>query len=221
MAQDFVVIGDSLSCGGFGKALVKNLTAKGSHVSLFCAVDSAPANWLDGVTPKGRDCMTMTSEKPAAELCGGNGQVPKLSEILAQHPGARVVVALGTNSLLSAHVDRSFSALARIARSYGTSCDWVGPPHLNPAQSNGFPAGRVAREEQNLNTFYDSLSSAVDSRCAVQDSRDATAPRTPGYDTIDGVHRTDTAGKYWADPTVKQLLPPPSTAPIRATETTT
>ena len=125
-ADDFVVIGDSLSCGGFGNALVKGLTAKGSHVALFCAVDSAPANWLDGITPKGRECMTMTSANPIAQLCDGTGQIPKLSELLAEHPGSRVVLALGTNSILSAYVDRSFSALARIARNYGCSCDWGG-----------------------------------------------------------------------------------------------
>jgi hypothetical protein len=96
--------------------------------------------------------------------------------------------------------------MARAAKANGNTCDWIGPPHLNPGQSKGFPPERIAKEEKNLNSFYDSMATSVDQSCNVVESREATAPGTPGYETVDGVHRTDSAGKYWSAAIVGQLL---------------
>lgn len=39
------------------------------------------------------------------------------------------------------------------------------------------------------------------------ESREATADGTPGNQTVDGVHRTEAAGKYWSNAIIDQLLP--------------
>ena len=68
---------------------------------------------------------------------------------------------------------------------------------MNPAQSRGFPAGRVAQLERNLAPFYTSLGARVGSHCVLVDSRRVTATGTRGNQTVDGVHRTESAGQAW------------------------
>jgi hypothetical protein len=99
---------------------------------------------------------------------------------LAANRGARVIVGLGTNSLCATptkgelanarmkrklicpHHDSEhpfdmtgYSKMAKLIQKQGSTCDWIGPPRLNPGESKGFPSGRVAAEEQNLDDFYD------------------------------------------------------------------
>lgn len=212
--EPIVVIGDSLSCGPFGKNLVQNLSAAGHSVTLYCAVSSAPRHWLTGSMPckldiaRGIDCrcnVVKTASKQK-DLCGGDGALPVLSTILGNHKGARVIIALGTNSLLSARVDSSYSIMAdAAAKSNGKACTWIAPPHLNANQARGFSPARVNDLEKNLNTFYDSLAKSISSNCKIIDSREATAPGTLGNQTVDGVHRNNAGGKYWADAIQSQI----------------
>jgi hypothetical protein len=197
-AENILMIGDSLSCGPFGKHVVENLSQRGFRVTLYCAVSSAPIHWLKGKNPPGQICQTMSSEVSKLGPCGGTGQVPALSQILAKHKGSRVLVGLGTNSLMDTRADHSYRLMVETVASSG-KCVWIGPPHLQPSHSKGFPAGRVATEEANLNGFYVSLFNSVEGICSLFDSREATASGTPGNETVDGIHRNDSAGKYWAD----------------------
>ena len=197
IAKSFLIVGDSLTCGPFGKYLTQELAKQGNSVTLYCAVSSAPANWMNGKNPAGQNCQTLTSADPVLKPCGDQGQIPKFESILAKYKNSEVIVALGTNSLMSAKVDSSYKAMVKATQANGNSCKWIGPPHANPSQSKGFPAGRVATLEKNLNSFYDSLSAQVDSGCRLIDSRDATASGTVGNQTVDGIHRSDAAGKEW------------------------
>lgn len=198
-AKDVVLIGDSLSCGPFGKHLVENLSRRGDAVTLYCAVSSTPTNWLKGKSPAGQQCKIMTSKSPKLQLCGGDGATPPLASLLRKHKDSKFVVALGTNSLLSKSADASYRAMASALKAHGQPCEWIGPPHLSPTQTKGFPPKRIQEEEDNLDSFYDSLTGSVASSCTFHDSRHATAPGTPGNETYDGVHRTDSAGAYWVD----------------------
>ena len=123
----------------------------------------------------------------------------KLSATLAQGKIGEIVIGLGTNSLGNDHADPSYRKMAQIVRDSGTSCVWVGPPRMNPAQSKGFPPGAVAEIDRHINPFYDSLAFALGVHCKLIDSRDATSPGTPGNQTVDGVHRTSAAGQYWVE----------------------
>ncbi len=205
-AESIVIVGDSLSCGPFGKYLVQDLSRAGYSVALYCAVSSAPQNWLKGINPPRQICKTMKSSNPRLESCGGDGQVPKLDFLLANNSGARFIVALGTNSLLSPKADTSYRSMAKIIKIHEHECTWIGPPQLNPSQSKGYPAGRVETEQKNLTDFYKSLGESVDTSCELIDSREATAPGTAGNETGDGIHRTDGAGKYWSSAILKSIL---------------
>ena len=207
-AEHVLIVGDSLSCGPFGRELFSKLKSGDNQVTLYCAVSSAPSNWMAGAKPKGQLCQTMTtasSSEPRLTLCKGTGEMPDLSTMLAQHKGARIIVGLGTNSMLSGVADSSYQKMAKAVREAGSSCEWIGPPHMNASQSKGFPPGRVAQLEKNLNDFYDSLANTVGNSCRLIDSREATFEGTAGNQTVDGVHRTAVAGKFWVDQIQSQL----------------
>lgn len=149
-------------------------------------------------------CKTATSEDPTLKDCSTPGGVmPTAAQIIADHPDASVVLALGTNSLMSAVVPASYKQLADLVNQNHRFCFWIAPPHLNPVQSKGFPAGRIEILENNLNAFYINLSADVRSSCGVIDSRPLTQEGTFGFQTADGVHRTPVAGVYWANEVTK------------------
>jgi hypothetical protein len=198
-AENILIIGDSLSCGPFGKHLVENLSHKGSQVTLYCAISSNPENWLKGKNPSGQICQTMTSSQATLSPCGGSGQTPSLALLLAKFKGSHVIVSLGTNSLLSPRADHSYRLMVQAIKDSGDECEWIGPPHLHASQSKGFPSGRVAIEESHLSSFYDSLANSVDGFCSLFDSRNSTVEGSPGHETVDGIHRNESSGKYWAD----------------------
>jgi hypothetical protein len=194
-SANYLVIGDSHSCGAFGSKLANLLTETNNQVTLYCAVSSAPQHWLRGSNPNGQNCKIFSSSKPKFNDCLPNGKIPTLSSLLERHTNANVVVALGTNSLLTNSADATYSQFSSLLTDQ--NCVWIGPPHLNPAQSKGFPLGRVQTLENNLADFYTSLTTKVGS-CRLIDSRPFTNSKTVGYNTLDGVHRTREAGIHWA-----------------------
>lgn len=206
-ASTYVVIGDSHSCGTFGSQLLANRFGRPGNpnsVTLYCAVSSAPTHWLNGKAPKDIVCKTATSAAPGLKDCSTpGGAMPTAAQIIAQHPGAEIIIALGTNSLMSSVVPASYKQLADLVKQNHHSCFWIAPPHLNPAQSKGFPAGRLEILENNLNTFYVDLYTEVRASCGLIDSRPATREGAVGFQTTDGVHRTPQAGVYWANEITK------------------
>ena len=202
-AKEILVIGDSHSCGSFGKTLIEELSKKNANVNLYCTVSSAPNHWITGTNPPGQVCKTMSTGHLTLQDC--ESVMPTLSKLLSDHKEALVIAAMGTNSLLAPTADRYYKQFAEAIEESGQSCVWIGPPHFNESQSKGFPKGRVALLNSNLNPFYTSLTAAV-SGCKLIDSREATASTTSGYDTVDGVHRTTAAGKYWATEVAKEVL---------------
>jgi hypothetical protein len=205
-AESILVIGDSLSCGPYGAQLASGLAKLGNQVTLYCAVSSAPANWLLGKTPEGQECKTRVTPKTELRSCGGSGETPALSLLLKKHKGSRVIVALGTNSLGSPRAMKSYLDMASAIRANGNRCQWIGPPHLHPSQAaGGFSESDLRILEGNLDRFYSSLIKAVDPTCAVIDSRKATVAPTVGNETVDGVHRNESAGLEWARQSIRDL----------------
>lgn len=192
---NYLLIGDSHSCGAFGSKLADLLAQPNNQVTLYCAVSSAPSHWVRGTNPSGQKCKVYSNRQPQYTDCAPNGKVPTLSSLLQANANASVVVALGTNSLMANAADASYTQLSALLN--GRNCLWVGPPHLNPAQSKGFPAGRVQTLENNLAAFYNSLKTTVGT-CRLVDSRAYTRTGTIGHSTTDGVHRSREAGIYWA-----------------------
>ncbi len=209
-----VVIGDSLSCGPFGRALVSELTKQGQAVTLYCTESSTPEHWLDRKNPphkKGpKKCQVRRPGEENLALCGGDGKMPDLDVVLSEAHGGRVIIALGANSLGAPHVDFRYLKIAQMAKARG-GCDWIGPPHMNMGQNIGYKNKKkgaaptdVEIRESNLDEFYDSLGEATQGLCRLVDSRNATRScdslhkSCEGNQTVDGIHRTESAGKYWA-----------------------
>jgi len=228
-AKDVVLIGDSHSCGAFGRALFERLTAKGDRATLYCTESSAPEHWLAGRSPQDRVCQKMTSPSKTFQSCLENGGVPNLETILKSHRGSKFVIALGTNSLGSSRADESYRKMSEAVRAVAESCVWIGPPHLNPAQAavskklKGLDRERaLARQklrltamESHVNGFFTSMSGTVGAFCDVVDSRDATFASSLGGVTADGDHRGVDAGNYWAtqisDDVARKLAAPKKT----------
>lgn len=197
--KEMVIIGDSLSCGPFGKRLVQNLEKDGKIVTLFCTVSSAPYHWIHGTNPKGQKCYTRTTPEKILRLCGNDGNIPKFDSIISAHKNANFILALGTNSLFSKKTSADYPLMASSAKQFGNKCQWIGPPHMDLSKVEQFPKNNIVKLEQNLNPFYASLESSISSLCPLIDSRPATEQGKPGNQTVDGIHRNEVAGRYWAD----------------------
>ncbi|MEQ1877666.1 MAG: SGNH/GDSL hydrolase family protein [Bdellovibrionia bacterium] len=208
-ATEQVIVGDSHSCGTFGTLLARELFKSGEPVTLYCTPSSAPLHWMKGRNPKGFSCSTLKSPEFRLSHCEKSGEL-SIADILTKHKAAKYFVALGTNSLLNGVTDSSYAALAKAIGTAGGTCAWIGPPHVDPARSKGFPKGWVEKVENNLNAFYTSLDRAIGDRCWPIDSRPATAAGTPGFRTSDGIHRNDEGAKGWVEQIKARLQPPPS-----------
>jgi hypothetical protein len=219
-AEKVVMIGDSITCGPFGERMLTNLGRGGKNdVTVYCMEGSSAEHWLNGKTGSSA-CKTISSKNTSWSAC--RSKAPLLSKIVSENPGARFVIALGTNATVStvqnkcqakqeaANVEAKF---AKFAQTLGRAkCDWVLPPHMNPSQTKGWPPCHVARMEKNLSSISGQIKTAVSSsdkhgtHCNTISSLDATASGTKGHQTRDGVHRTKEAGFYWADEIKGQLL---------------
>lgn len=191
-AEKIIIIGDSLTCGPFGDRMYEDLKSQKHQVTLYCAVSSSATNWLNGTTPKNQRCFVRGPSSSKQEPCPPSGKVPRAEDLLAANTPDRVIVALGTNSLHSATASKDHATLATLVGAK-SRCTWVGPPQLK----HDF--------QKNLDRFYDSLGGRLGTSCDLVDSRDATAPGTPGYETTDGIHRTRAAGRAWYDFLHKQI----------------
>ena len=219
-----LMIGDSHSCNerGFGGKMVTNLTQRGNQVEIFCAVSSSATSWEKGTTPRGQVCRTWSSSQPTPRLCtqgAASGQVPALASLLRQQRYDQVIVALGTNSLMSSRSERANANLATLIKTAGSSCDWIAPPHIRADQAKPrmFSRERLTTLESNLNGYYRSLQSAVGSSCAWHDSLPATQAGAPGGQTTDGVHRTNVSGAAWADAIAGQFQARPTVKAVTTT----
>jgi len=197
-AERILLIGDSHSCGTFGLTLVKELSAKGNSVTLFCMVSSAPRNWVKGTNPPEQICQTVKSPNTKLSLCENGGQAPTLDSILSQDKYDSAILAMGTNSLAASSVDSSYKEMAQKVSNEVSSCYWVGPPHLRPDQAKGFSTEKLALMEENNLNFYSSLQSAVGNSCRLLGSLKITSLNAKASETADGVHRTKSSGMEWA-----------------------
>jgi hypothetical protein len=208
-ADRILIVGDSLSCGHFGNNLIADLASQGHEVKMYCAVGSAPKNWIGGAPARAAwPCEVHTyspakvkvrKPSPHAEAIQSSaceGGFPKFSKILADNTSDRVIVALGTNSLPDgpdAHYDEMIDAIKVRNR----SCDWILPPHLEPTRAKS-PAGRkdLARKDAALTSLYAVMAAKLKGRCGSVSSLAATAAGTPGHATGEGLHQTEAAGRY-------------------------
>jgi hypothetical protein len=207
-AEQIVIVGDSHSCGDFGRQLVRNLSAKGqNNVVMYCAGGLSTQHWVNGFSPKKSDnkCRTYSSKNLQLQDCLGTGDLPSIEKILQFEPRpSRVVVALGTNNL-AMNALSSFDTFSQKIKNAGIACHWVGPPTLGQN-------GRICREHgHNLDSLVKTLRSATKNTCEYVDSR----PVTRADNTPDCIHRYGIPAHEWADAVARLLNPSalPSTHP--------
>lgn len=204
-SRGLVIIGDSHTCGPFGRHLLGILSGEGVDATAYCAVSSSPIHWMRGRNPKGQICQVLSTDDMQSQKCGVLGKMPSLSEIQSKHPNTDVLVALGTNSLHSSKPDAAYLSMTQKLMSNTQACFWVGPPHLDSLRARGYPSGSIGKMERNLSDFYMGLLNITTGRCTLIDSRPFTEVGTAGFNTVDGVHRTQAAGKSWAEQVAKSL----------------
>lgn len=206
--EHMLIIGDSQGCGSFGKNLVDTLSRQGHEVTLYCMPSSTPSNWLRQTLPVGQKCKVRTTKEPVFKLCGGNGAPPSLDELLKDQRVTRVIVELGGNSLTSDKPDSFYLRLAEKIYKNEKSCDWYGPAWRQPENSKP-NRDKLEKANHNIPLFVNSLERQIGKYCSVIDSKDATGPGQPGNETVDGIHRTETAGKIWAQSVGLRYKSPP------------
>lgn len=200
-ASEVLLIGDSLTCGAFGKQLTKLISegqsAPARTITTYCAVSSRPTHWLQGKIPAGQTCQTMSTRELSPRNCGTRAKMPTFLELINQNRPMTVIIALGTNSLDSSRPSADYSKIiAQIPN--GTKLLWIGPPHLRPDQARGFSMARLRSLESNLDGFYTNLKIILNDSPLI-DSRPLTSRGSIGGETVDGVHRGTNAGTAWAN----------------------
>ncbi|MEK6555009.1 MAG: hypothetical protein AABZ31_07210, partial [Bdellovibrionota bacterium] len=230
-ARDYVLIGDSHSCGTFGSNMLKEFKARKDKLTIYCAPGTSPSHWV-GSPPspqpkdnKGRLHKFKKGSTDTMTIAEHNGgRIIKADTIVKANPNATVIIALGTNTLPgSANIDSSFMALAKIAKANG-NCVWVGAPYFDGNKTAQY---KTRTMNANLNGQYRNLGqdesgksipgANLNSVCPVQNSRPITK-NMPGLDTGDGVHRTERGGAAWAKAIAGKInvtAPPAKPAPAK------
>lgn len=202
---DVLLIGDSLSVGGFGDGMQESLVRKfgKENVCLFASCGSSPENWTKGgfvtrcgyrqTTPSGAILLEYRDGKRPPEV-----KTPKLRSVLAHYRPACVIVQLGTNWM---------DALAAttqpdVARYRGYVADFIrelrrGNPAVKvfwvlPPASSKYPSRVHEQVERWINE------TSREQGFFTINSRSITRAYREGKSGGDGVHYNDAAGRAWA-----------------------
>jgi len=201
-----MLIGDSLSVGGFGDAMQASLLGKyGSpQVAVFASCGSSPEDWLSGdfVTNCGYRQTTPASKPMLLEYQNGVRprpvKTPKLRKLLGHYRPEIVIVQQGTN-WMDALAETGRPDAARYRRiiaefikelrrgNPAVTIFWVLPPASSkyPPRVHEEVDGWINEASRKMG-FY-----TINSRAITKAYRDG---RTGG----DGVHYTDATGGSWA-----------------------
>jgi len=200
-----MLIGDSLSVGGFGDGMQASLLRRygTNNVAIFASCGSSPEDWLSGtfVTNCGYR-QTTPSGAMLYEYHDGRRprpvKTPKLRELLRHYRPEIVIVQQGTNWMDAlaattkpdaAHYRRIILDFVREIRRGNPSAQifWVLPP-----SSSKYPA----RVHEDVESWINEVSRQQG--FFTINSRNITGPYRDGRTGGDGVHYTDAAGRAWA-----------------------
>jgi len=207
-----LLIGDSLSVGGFGDGMQESLFRKygASQVAIFASCGSSPEDWLKGgfvtncgyrqTTPKDRILHKYRDGKRPRPV-----KTPKLRKVLGHYRPDVAIVQQGTNWMDAlaattrpdaAHyrgIIRDFVREIRRARP-SVKIFWVMPP-----SSSQYPRHVHEEVEQWINEV-----SRAEGFYTIN-SRKITGPYRDGRSGGDGVHYSDAAGRVWARGVMSRL----------------
>lgn len=185
-------IGDSHTCGVYGKAMDALMRETGATVRTYGVSGSSPSWWLNETTGKSgyyaRD-EHGNVDQPADWRTPR--QTPNLNRLINEYKPNVIMFSLGANLVHSSPetIRRQVETVCKIAKEAGCQIVWVGPPRGRPGLRD--PA---ARER-----LYDNLKKMAEQYGTFIDSRNYTRyPETGG----DGAHYSGTEGsriaREWA-----------------------
>jgi hypothetical protein len=131
-APRILVIGDSHTAGGFGRALDQELWDAGVPAEVH-ALPGATANWFFTGENHGNGAAFHHDIETGKVTRPTHQAAPKLPELLLKVHPAFTVVALGSNfewldkTPLTAEIARVMKAV----READSKCIWIGPPDMN------------------------------------------------------------------------------------------
>ncbi len=192
-------IGDSHTCGVYGKTIDGLMRETGAAVRTCGVAGSSPSWWLNGTVGKcgyySRD-EKGNVDQPADWRTPR--QTPNLSSLIQEYKPSVVVISLGANMAYSSPeaIQKQVQSVCDIAKRAGCKIVWVGPPE---------PRDGVGGSE-NYGRLYQNLKAAAEKYGSFVDSRTYTEYPSSGGD---GLHYSGTAGskiaKSWADKVFGQM----------------
>jgi hypothetical protein len=200
-----LMIGDSLSVGGFGEAVREHLEYLfgRQNVAFFASCGSSPESWLRDervfLTRCGYREKTLTSDvyrdyhngkRPPAVA------TPKIETLIERYKPTIVIVQLGTNWMDQSLSDNQIRAVlerfvSAVHRGGTRKLIWIGPPD----------SSRFSKVQ---NRIYRLIQQSVRRGDPVIDSRRFTRyvlGRTGG----DGIHYNRESGEAWAKPVIASI----------------
>lgn len=155
-------IGDSHTCGTYGKAIDAQMRASGATVSTYGVSGSSPSWWFNGTV--GKSGYFAKDEKGNVDQPADwrtPRATPKLVSLIESKKPDVLVVSLGANLIggSGSTIQNQVKSICEVAKKYGTQLVWVGPPDgrskSTVAQTNLY-ANLKAVVEQYGGTFIDS-----------------------------------------------------------------
>jgi hypothetical protein len=206
-----LMIGDSLSVGGFGDAVREHLEQQfgRQNVAFFASCGSSPESWLQDqkvfYTKCGYREKTPTTDVYADYRKGKRPPAmatPKIETLLERYKPTIVIVQLGTNwmdqTLSDDYIRHVLAQFVAAVHADGTRrLIWIGPPD----------SSKFSKVQ---NRIYRLIQQSVPRGDPVIDSRRFTR-YVLGKTGGDGIHYNSESGEAWAKPvnaTLDQILAP-------------
>jgi hypothetical protein len=206
-----LIIGDSLSVGGFGDAVREHVEQEfgRQNVAFFASCGSSPENWLQGENVFHTRCgyreKTPTSDIYADYHKGKRPPpmaTPKIEALIERYKPTIVIVQLGTNwmdqTLSDDYIRHVLARFVSAVHADGTRrMVWIGPPD----------SSRFSKVQ---NRIYRLIQQSVPRGDPVIDSRRFTR-YVMGKTGGDGIHYNRESGEAWAKPvnaSLDQILAP-------------
>jgi hypothetical protein len=204
-----LIIGDSLSVGGFGDAVREHLEQQfgRQNVAFFASCGSSPENWLQDENVFYTKCG-YREKTPTSDVYRDyhNGKrpppvaTPKIERLIERYKPTIVIVQLGTNwmdqTLSDDYIRHAVTRFVNAVHGDGTRrMIWIGPPD----------SSRFSRAQ---NRIYQLIQQSVPRGDPVIDSRRFTR-YVVGKTGGDGIHYNRESGEAWAKPvnaTLDQIL---------------
>jgi hypothetical protein len=185
-----LMIGDSHTCGVFGKEMDKLLRSTGASVESYGSSGSSPSWWMNGTTTHSGFVARHADGRVEQPAWNSAHATPKLADLIREQRPDVLVVSLGGNmrGMSESQIKAQVKMLADVAKANGTKLIWAGPPDRRADGENPADLERFNRMLRDAVAPYGGFVQGSD--------------HVPEYAGTDGVHFGGTKGnriaREWA-----------------------